>query len=160
MSIAAHIQIPFDAGTMRTGALLDLIEACCVIGCEWFKAERKRCAEFRAAGVAVPEPPCCLGCVEPPIRYEMPARGQFCQNWYLPPDVLRRGMASCLDAAIFEVSAARAKGKDAHVELEPQTIDGSPDAVVDWHAVAYIEGKRKDSSKNLALPSVPAFCSC
>jgi hypothetical protein len=145
---------------MRTGALLDLIEACCVIGTEWFKAERKRCAEFRAAGVAVPMPPCCLGCVEPPIRYEMPAADQRCQNWYLPPDVLSRGLASCLDAAIFEVSAARSKGKSAHVELEPISFAGSADAVEDWHAVAYIEGKRKDSSKNLATPAVDGFCSC
>lgn len=160
MSIAAHIHIPFAPGVMRTETLEALIEACVQVSADWFRSETQRCAAMRADGVAVPMPPCCLGCVEPPIRYERPAQGQYCQDWWLPPDVLRRGLASCLDAAIFDAAAARAKGRDARVALETQTYAGDPSRPVDFHAVAVIEGKRVDSTKKLALPAIEARCAC
>lgn len=146
---------------MRTETLCALIDACIDANAVWFEAERSKARRLIASGVSVQMPPCCLGCVEPRVRYEMPAKNQRCQNWYLAPDVLRRGLASCLDAALFEAGSARAKGKDASVILVPQTIEGDdPHAVVDFHAVALIDGVEIDSSTKLATPTKAARCAC
>lgn len=146
---------------MRRMSLEVLADALTEINARWFAAERERISMMRSRGFAVPMPPCCLGCVEPSVQYELPASNQECQSWYTAPDVLRRGLASCLDAAAFDAGSARAKGRNAYVDLIPQTYDGGDlERVIDWHAVAVIDGKVVDSSKKLALPSVPARCAC
>lgn len=110
------------------------------------------------------QPPCCLACAEPRIRYVTPPLGsvQDCQNFWTAAQVLARGKANCIDASAYDVGAARASGKDqtAYVYLEPvgtPIFPGDPFSTLDFHAWAVINGEYVDSSAKL---NNPAGCDC
>jgi len=155
VTIEARIHLPTPPGYRRWRHLSALAEVLAEANAEWFGAQLDHADMLRAQGIDAKDPPCCIGCVEPKVRYVTPPPGdqQRCQNWWSAPQVIARGKANCLDAAAFDVGIARAKGKPAYVELEPvgkPRVPGDPYSTLDYHAVAYIDGKRVDSSKKLA----------
>lgn len=149
--IEARIHLPTPPGEERTAHLEALAEILATANAEWFADQLAQAAEQEAKGRVPAEVPCCIGCVQPEIRYIPPPTGeqQFCQNWWSAPDVLARRRATCLDAAAFDVGAARARDKQAWVQFEPTSR-------LDYHAVAIIDGIRVDSSEQLQNQE----CSC
>jgi len=152
--IEARIHMPTPPSEARWHHLMALAEVLSNVNAEWFVGRHLEADRVAMAGYDRPEVPCCITCVEPPIRYAPPPPGaqQLCQNWWPAPAVIARGKATCLDAAAFDVGAARAKGKEAYVYLEPVGEPVNPDdpfSTLDFHAVAYIDGERIDSSEKL-----------
>jgi hypothetical protein len=155
MTIEARIHMPTDPSSQRWRHLMALAEVLTEANAEWFGAQLDHADMLRAQGRIATDPPCCIACVEPKIRYCPPPPGdqQRCQNWWSAPQVIARGKATCLDAAAFDAGAARAKGKQAYVDLEPvgrPLVPGDPYSTLDFHAVAIIDGERVDSTLKLA----------
>lgn len=123
--IETRIHLPTPPGTERTRHLGALVEIVTEANSEWFQDH--------------PEAPCCLARARPRVSYKEPPKNQPSQAIYSAPLVLRRGRATCVDAAAYDAGAARANGLRAWVELEPTSAN-------DYHVVAYIEGERIDSS--------------
>ena len=107
-------------------------------------------------------PPCCLACAYPKVRYVTPPPGseQTCQNFWAAADILKRRKANCIDASCYDVGVARGKGIPATVDIEPvgdAYVEGDRFSTLDFHAVAYINGVRIDSSAKL---TDNAGCDC
>lgn len=162
--IEARMHIPTPPSELRWHHLMALAEILATLNTEYFLEQWQRYYELKDRGIDAAEPPCCITCVKPGIVYAPPPPGdqQLCQNWWPAPAVLARKKATCLGAAAFDVGAHRAEqyakyGKQINtqatlVDLEPQgtPIDPSdPYSVLDFHAVAYIDGKRVDSTQKL-----------
>lgn len=133
--IETRVHLPTPPGSDRTRHLGALIEVVTEANAEWF-------AEH-------PDAPCCLAGARPGVTYTDPPKNQQSQAIYSAPEVLRRGRATCVDAAAYDAGAARARGLSAWVELEPTSSN-------DYHVVAYIEGQRVDSSALLRT----GVCQC
>jgi hypothetical protein len=162
--IEARMHLPTPPGERRWRHLMALAEVLSEANAEWFGAQMDHAQSQRDRGFQVEDPPCCISCAVPDIVYRPPPTGdkQFCQNWWSAPAVLNRGRANCLDASAFDVGAARAKGKEAYVLLEPvgePRIAGDVYSTLDWHAVAMIDGQRVDSSATLSKANGKG-CSC
>ena len=123
--IETRIHLPTPPGSERTRHLGALLEVVTEANAEWFEQH--------------PSAPCCLARARPQVTYTDPPKNQPSQAIYSAPEVLRRTRATCVDAAVYDAGAARARGSDAWVELEPTTPN-------DYHVVAYIDGERVDSS--------------
>jgi hypothetical protein len=141
---------------------MGLAEVMVEANAHWYGSQLDLAELQEAQGVPSSPPPCCLSCARPRIRYCTPPTGdkQFCQNWFAAPQVLARGRANCIDASAYDAGAARAKGKEARVVLEPQgqpLVPGDPYSTLDFHAVAIIDGERVDSSARLQNGT---DCSC
>ena len=152
--IEARIHMPTPASQGRWEDLMALAEVLAVVNTRWFLARHEEARSLASAGYAAPDVPCCIGCVDPKVAYRPPPPGsqQLCQNWWPAPAVIARKRATCLDAAAFDVGAARAKGKDAYVLLEPvgdPVYADDPYSTLDFHAVAIIDGERIDSTEKL-----------
>ncbi len=159
--IEARIHLPTPPGLIRYNQLMALADTLADANAFWFGQQLNIHDALLAQGKLSTKPPCCIGCVEPGIKYRPPPPGsqQVSQHWWSAPDVLKRGKATCLGAAAFDVGAARAKGKHAYVELEPQgeeMVDGDAYSTLDYHAVAIIDGERVDSTQKLTHGQ----CSC
>ena len=123
--IEARFHIPLGPGDNRIATLENMLNSL---------------AEANAAYFADhPEAPCCLASAG--VTYYDPPVGR-CQNFWSAPDVLRRGRASCADAAAYETGMKLAEGHRSRVALEP--IDG-----ISLHAVTYTGGQRIDPSAEL-----------
>jgi hypothetical protein len=133
--IETRVHLPTPPGEERTRHLGALLEVVTEANAEWFADH--------------PQAPCCLAGARPRITYKEPSRNQPSQAIYSAPQVLQRRRATCADAAAYDAGAARARGRNAWIELEPQSAN-------DYHVVAYIEGQRVDSSALLR----DGICQC
>ncbi len=152
--IEIRIHLPTVPGVRRWRHLMALAETMTEANAEWMGGELDKADGMRAEGYEVPDPPCCLSCARPKVRYIPPPTGdrQNCQNYWSGPEILARGRATCMDAAAFDAGCARAQGKKADVVLEPMgnpRVQGDPYSTLDFHAVAIIDGERVDSSAKL-----------
>ena len=150
----ARVHIATPPSEQRWKELMALAELTTESNAHWYGAQLDYATQLEAQGLPGKAPPCCLACVKPPVVYRAPPPGavQHCQHWWSAQQVLDRGRANCLDASTYDAGAARAEGKEAYVMLEPQgepTLPGDPYSTLDFHAVAYIDGERVDSSAKL-----------
>ena len=150
--IQARMHIPIPPGPSRTRHLEALADILTEMNAEW-------AVDLLQRGYDVP---CCLACVRPRVRYKAPPMGIHCQNWWPAPAVLERRVANCLDASAFDAGVHRAhrwlsgEPGEEFVSLEATTS-------TDYHAVAYINGERIDSSQLLieqadGCPSCGGHC--
>lgn len=143
----ATLHIAHDTDAQRE-ALRLVVEALASINLAWIEAQR-------ADGL---EPPCCTHCAEPPwcahpVRY-VPHHGAplgDARDYYDGPTMFHLRSGTCADIVAYDVAAARAKGKQAHVAIE----GNGPH----YHAVAYVDGQRKDPTADVARRT-NALCSC
>jgi hypothetical protein len=99
-----------------------------------------------------PGAPCCLGCAG--VRYYDVGNKLKCQNFWSAPQVLKRGKATCAEAATYAAGKARSEGKAATVGIEYSDLGG-------YHAVVWIDGVRTDPSTELeGYQGQPSACAC
>lgn len=123
--IEVRLHLPLDPGPDRLAALENTLNVLAEANAVWFGQN--------------PNAPCCPACAG--VRYYDPPVGK-CQNFWGAPGMLRRGKASCADAAAYEVGQKLSQGHQASVVLED--LDG-----ISMHAVAYVDGYRVDPSAEL-----------
>lgn len=99
-----------------------------------------------------PGAPCCLGCAG--VKYYDVGNKLKCQNFWSAPQVLKRGKATCAEAATYAAGKARSEGKSATVGIEFSDMGG-------YHAVVWIDGVRTDPSTELeGYQGQPSACAC